>query len=198
MEFPLIRANLVIVAKHHNPSIVSKEWLSRNKIIEEQIINFTHLPVVSVIETNNFSLAVDQDRLQLSAKKITPENLKTLPQIISKYIDRLPETPYTALGFNYHYRVEIGQKNLKNALLINDKRLTKIFSENYRFGGIIKFQFKDFVVTLTLPPITNREITGQFNFHFECSNRGEIARKLFQHPETKKRAEEILREVFYV
>lgn len=197
MEFPLIRANLVVLAKNHNPSIVSKEWLTKNKIIEEQVTNFTHLPVVSVINTNNFSLVVDQERLMLSVKKINSDNLKTLPQIILKYINQLPETSYTAIGFNYHYRVEIGQKKLKDVLLINDKRLVEIFSENYTFGGIITFHFNDFVVTLTFRPISNTEIRAEFNFHFKCNNRDEMTKKLLEHPETKKRAEELLRGLFY-
>lgn len=197
MRFELIRANIVVLAKNHNPSIVSKEWLAQNKIIEEQIISFTHLPVLSVIDTDNFKLVVDEDRLQLSIKKISPDNLKALPQIILKHINQLPETPYKAIGFNYFYRVGIGQENLKDVLLINDKRLMEIFSENYAFGGIIKFQFMDFMVTLTSHPTSNREITGEFNFHFEANNRDEIIKKLYEYPDTKKRAEEILGGLFY-
>jgi len=197
MEFPLIRANLVVLAKNHNPSIVSKEWLTRNKIIEEGITSFTHLPVVSVIDTNSFNLVVDPERLVLSVKEISSDNLTMLPKIISKYITQLPETTYTAMGFNYHYRVEIGQKKLKDVLLINDKRLVEIFSENYTFGGIITFHFNDFVVTLTFRPISNTEIRAEFNFHLKCNDRDEMTKKLLEHPETKKRAEELLGGLFY-
>lgn len=197
MEFSLIGANIVVLAKSHNPSIVSKEWLTQNKIITEQILGFTHLPVVSVIDTNNFNLMVDQDRLQLSLKKVDQKNLETLPQIISKYINQLPETPYTAIGFNYNYRLENAQKKLKDVFLINDERLTEIFSEDYAFGGIIKFVSGDFVVIFKSTQTGDKEIRGDFNFHFKSSKRGEITKKLSEHSETKKRAEKILGGLFH-
>jgi hypothetical protein len=36
MAFSLIEANILVLAKNHNPSIVSKEWSTPNKIIDEQ------------------------------------------------------------------------------------------------------------------------------------------------------------------
>jgi len=197
MEHTLTGANIVVLAKNHNPSIVSKEWLIQNRIIEEKIIDFAHFPVISVIESDNFKLLVDQDRLQLSIKKISQENLKELAKIISKYINQLPETPYTAIGFNYLYTLKIGQKKLKNTFFTDDKRLIKIFSENYAFGGIIKFMFGDFMAKLTIRPKNNGEVIADFNFHFPSNKRNEIIEKLFEYPETKGRAEEILEGLFY-
>ncbi len=197
MEFKLIRANVIVLAKNHNPSIASKEWLTRNKIIEEEITSFTHLPVVSVIDTNSFNLVVDPERLVLSVKEISSDNLTILPKIISKYVAQLPETTYTAIGFNYHYRFEISQKKLKDTLLIDASKLKKLIGGDYGFGGIVTFQFNDFAVTLTFRPTSGTEITGEFNFHHKCRNREEITRKLLEHAKTKKRAEELLGGLFY-
>jgi len=80
-NFSLIGASIVVLAKNHNPSIISKDWLIQNKIIEEEILNFTHLPIVSIIETNNINLFVDPNKLQLTIKK--------LAQKISKHYHRL-------------------------------------------------------------------------------------------------------------
>lgn len=197
MEFRLTQTNIVVLAKNHNPTIVSKEWLIQNKIIEDQILNFSHVPVFSLIETDNFNLVVDPDRLQLSIKKISPANLKTLPQIILKYINQLPETPYTAIGFNYSYNIEIDQKSLKNALLINEKKLIETFSKNYSLGVIVKFLWMGFTMTTTFRPINNREIRGDFNFHFASNKKAAITKKLSEHPKTKKTAEKILEGLFY-
>ena len=189
---------MIVLAKNHNPSIVSKEWLTRNKIIEEEITSFTHLPVVSVIDTNSFNLVVDPERLVLSVKKISYDNLTMLPKIISKYITQLPETTYTAIGFNYHYRFEISQKKLKDTLLVDTSKLKELIRGDYGFGGIVTFQFNDFVVTLTFRPTSDtEETTGEFNFHHKCRNREEMTRKLLEHPKTKKRAEELLGGLFY-
>jgi hypothetical protein len=180
------------LANKHNPAIASKDWLTQKNIIEEEITKFTHLPVVSLIETENFELVVDLDRLQLSIKKISPENLETLPQIIFKYMSKLPETPYTAIGFNYSYHIEIDQMKLKNLLLINDKKLTEIFTESYMFGILVKFQYKDFKVTLTLNPINGTKIKVDFNFHFESNKIESLLKNLYEHSQTKKTTEEIL------
>ena len=196
MAFSLVEANIVVLAKNHNPSIVSKEWLTQNKIIDEQILNFTHLPVVSVIETNNFNLTVDQNILQLRIKKISSENLKALPQIILEYMGKLPETPYTAIGFNYSYRLDVEAIKIKDILLINDKRLIEFFSEDYTFGGIITFTSGDFIVKLTIQPINHKEIKSDLNFHFASNKRDEIIKKLFEYQDTKRKADEILGGLF--
>ena len=105
MEISLRVANIVILANTHNPSIISKEWLKEREVIEEAVVNFTHTPVFSIVETNNFLFIVNPDRLEISIKSTTTENMENLPRIVKKYINRLPETPYTAIGFNYIYHV---------------------------------------------------------------------------------------------
>ncbi|MDA2921025.1 hypothetical protein MYX76_16310 [Desulfobacterota bacterium AH_259_B03_O07] len=193
MDFQLIQSNIVVLANKHNPSIISKEWLSRNDIIEENIINFTHMPVASLVETTNYNLVVDQNRLQLSVKNLTPDTLKLLPQFIMKYMEKLPETPYIAIGYNYSYDIKLEQKLLKELLKLNDRKLTETFSEGYNIGMIVKFHFNNFNATLTLNPINSVKIIGDFNFQFESSSRNEMINKLFDHFETKQKTEEILR-----
>jgi len=193
MDFQLIQSNIVVLANKHNPSIISKEWLIRNDIIEENIINFTHMPVASLVETTNYNLVVDQNRLQLSVKNLTPDTIKLLPQFIMKYMEKLPETPYIAIGYNYSYDIKLEQKLLKELLKLNDRKLTKTFSEGYNIGMIVKFHFNNFNATLTLNPINSVKIIGDFNFQFESSSRNEMINKLFDHFETKQKTEEILR-----
>lgn len=192
MEFPLYAANIIVLANKHNPAIASKDWLTQKNIIEEEITKFTHLPVVSLIETENFELVVDLDSLLLSIKKVNPDNLEVLPQIIFKYMSKLPETPYTAIVFNYFYHLEIDQNKLKNLLLINDKKLTEIFTESYMFGIIVRFQYKDFKVTLKLNPTSDTGIIGEFNFAFHSNKIESLFKNLYEHSQTKKITEEIL------
>ena len=71
MEISLIGANIVVLAENHNPSIISKDWLSQKGIIKDNVISFTHTPAFSVVETENFSFFVDPDRLQLTLKMIS-------------------------------------------------------------------------------------------------------------------------------
>jgi hypothetical protein len=196
-DFSLSGANIVILAKNHNPSIVTKEWLAQKEIIKEGIVNFTHTPLFSLVETTNFNLIVDPNRLQISVKKAIPENIENLPKIIETYITKLPETPYTAIGFNYSYRITMGGRSLKDIFSFDDKILRKIFSNDYRLGVTVHFTVRDFVVQVNLQP-PNEELKANLNFHFESENSEEIKKKVEEYSELKKKAEEILEGLFNV
>jgi len=152
-----------------------------------------------VIETDNFNLMVEQEKLTtVNKKKINPRNIEKLPEIISKYINTLPETPYTAMGFNFVYTIEVGREILKNIFLINDKKLTEIFSNKYEFGGIIKFSFENFIVTLTIKPQDADHISGSFNFHYASQNKENLIKNLSIYQKARKFSEKILKELFDV
>lgn len=195
MNVSLKSANIVVIAKNHNPSIISKEWLSQNKIIEEKVINFVHTPVFSVIETDNFNLIVDPDRLQVSVKKINSENINKLLEIVEKYTNQLPETPYTTLGFNYIYNVTSDKKNLKDLFSKNDKLFRSIFTEDYQIGGLINFDYGNFLVRAKLTQV-NEGLTVDFNFHLELKTPTNIKEGLQHYFDLKKKAEKILGELF--
>jgi len=185
--------NIVILAKHHNPSIVSKEWLVNNKIINENenIMNFVHTPAFSVIETDIFHLTVDSDRLQIALKKTRDDNIKYWLAIIKRYINHLPQTPYRALGINFIFNIFINEKRFKKLFAGDDNLFKKIFGENYKIGGIIKFNYNDFMVRLRLEQI-NKKILSDFNFHLDSKDVQNIIKKIDKYYEIKKYAEEIL------
>lgn len=199
MGFSLRGTNIIILAKNHNPSIISKEWLEQKEVVTEKVLNFTHTPVFSLVETENFNLLVDPDRLQILLKNITPENVVHLPIIGSRYVNHLPETPYRAMGLNYLYEVPIQPESLKRILVHNETKFKQIFSEKYHFGEIIFFNFKDFQVKVIIQPILPdhpEKVTADFNFHFDAKNVEDIKGKLVQYLEVKKKAEEILGALF--
>jgi len=192
MEFDLIGANIVLLADKHNISIVSKEWLSQNNIINDEVINFAHLPVASVVETNEYDFFVDERNLRISSKVINKDNLGNLSSMTIKYIKKLPEIPYTALGLNYIYNVKENQKKFKEIFMINDEKLKNVFQNDYIFGGIFKFDFDEYKVNLTLQPKNADEIICDFNFHFVSSNKDEIIKILENYLKTKNKAEKVL------
>jgi hypothetical protein len=198
MKFSLEGTNVVILATHHNPSIASKEWLKQRRIIEENISKFVHAPVFSLVETDNFTFLVDTTRLQLSVKNISPENIENLPKIAERYISQLPETPYTAIGFNYTYSITPEAGSLKVIFSPNDKKFKELFSENYQLGGTIRFKFEGFIVKLNFQPpfLPDEKLNADFNFHFDSKNIEAIKKKLRMYPENKKKAEEILGGLF--
>ena len=178
--FTLRGANIVILAKNYNPSIATKDWLDRKGVIKEAaVINFVHTPPFSLVETNDFSLVVDLNRLQISVKKINSDNIETLPKIVEAYTNNLPETPCKTIGFNFSYSIA-GERNIKDILCLDEEKIANIYSDDYRLGMTVHTKFRDFMMRITIQP-SNGELTAEFNFQFELSNFEEIKTKLGEY-----------------
>jgi hypothetical protein len=196
MELSLDSANIVILAKNHNPTIVSKEWLTQKEILTGEIVSFVHTPAFSVTETDIFTFIVDPERLQISIKENISENIEILSKIAKAYITKLPETPYTAIGFNYLYNIATERKSLKNILSPNDEKFKNLFSEDYQLGGSIRFKFENFLVIINFRSENDGKIVADFNFNFNSEDVGKIIEKIETHATIKRKSEEILEELF--
>jgi hypothetical protein len=186
--------NVVILAESHNPTIVSKDWIIKKEVLEEPITNFIHTPPFSMVENNELSIHVDLNRMQIIVKKVEPDIINKLPIAIKKYVSSLPETPYTAVGFNFSYRV-ITEESVGSIFSPEVGKFRKAFSENYRVGGTIRFNFEDFIVTMRLPP--DEKVLATFNFHSDIKGgSGEVMEKLKSYHETMRKAEEVLEVLF--
>lgn len=189
-------ANIVILASNYNPSIVSKEWVYQRGIFKESVDNFVHTPVLSLIENQNFSFMVDEKRLQLSIRKMTQGNLNNSKVIVRKFVDVLPETPYKAVGLNYHYILAEKSYNIRGLLTPKSNRLRTIFSRDYQIGTIILFSFESFIASFTVTPsLTKKEpVKIAFNFHADVANIDEVRAKIDLQKKTLEKAELIIQE----
>lgn len=195
MDLKLDGMNIVILAKNHNPSIVSREWLRDKKIIEGDIINFAHTPAFSVVETEMISIIEDPERLQISLKKDFSKNITKLQEIADRYVEQLPETPYTAIGINYLYSIYSEIDAVKRIYSVNEEKFSKLFPESYQLGSFIKFKYGDFLARLSLQPADNR-IVAEINFHCEVQSAQSIREMIGKFPQAKEKTEEILEEFF--
>nr|CBH38216.1 hypothetical protein BSM_16930 [uncultured archaeon] len=190
----LNNTNVVILAKSHNPTIISKEWVIKKDVLEGPIINFIHTPPFSMVENNDLRIHVDSGRMQIIVKRVEPDIIDKLPIVIKNYVNSLPETPYTAIGFNFSYR-EITEKNLGRIFSPDVEKFRKAFSEDYRVGGIIQFNFDEFIVTVNLRP--EEKVIADFNFHSNIKDgSGEIIEKIKSYHETMRKAEGVLEVLF--
>jgi hypothetical protein len=200
MDISLIGANIVILAENHNPSIISKEWLSQKRIIVDDFIKFTHTPAFSVVETEFFSLVVDQDRFQLSIKGDFQNKIEDLKQSMLTYVQALPEVPYSAVGFNFLYKIEVKKDVIKEIFRPPDEIFKELFSENYQLGGIIKFKNAGFLVTINLQPNNNNneyhEIKADVNFHYSLGDSSETSDVIEKYYQMKETSENILERLF--
>ena len=187
-------ANVVVLASNYNPSIVSKEWLYQKGIFTEAIRNFVHTPVFSLVESDRFSISVDEGRFQVTARKVTQDTLNILPHIAARFVEVLPETPYKAVGVNYQYDVVREEYDLEAILSPNQEKLGKLLSTDYALGATFKFEFGEFIVTFTILPSFHEEhqIGMGFNFHSDTTNVDEVKERLSSQTRIIEKAETII------
>ena len=192
----LRKANIVVLANNYNPSIISKDWVMSKQLLNKPIGNFVHTPAFSLIENDNFSLAVDMDRLQLSVKEPHVENLKLMRQIIKKFFTLLPETPYRAMGFNFIYELQEEGDFLSNIISPKEQNIKKLFSTTYDLGAIISFKFRGLVARANISPAKPKQkaYTVNFNFHTDIQDTEQAKGKLDLYERVLQETERILRE----
>ena len=171
MKIVPIQANIVILASNHNPGIVSKEWLNQKGIFTETPTNFVHTPEFSLVETDNYSLHIDPQRLNIGLKKPNEDRLTRLPIIAGKYINELPETPYRAVGLNSNWIAQLEHPDVLKGIFITDPdHLDKIFHEGiYDIGGIVLYEYDDLHLQLTIKPDKDNNVRLDFNYHSDVS-----------------------------
>ncbi len=187
-------ANIVILASNYNPSIVSKDWLFQRNIFTETVKNFVHTPIFALVENDDFGILVDEQRLQVTTKKVTKDKLNTSEAIAKRFINILPETPYKAVGMNYGYTFPGEKCRLQTIISAKDKKLKKLISSTYELGATVVFEFRQFVVTFTALPSAGevRQIRMNFNFHSNTANVEEVKKRLSSHMKTLEKAGKII------
>ena len=190
-----VDANIVILASNYNPSIVSKEWLFQKKIFTEVIGNFVHTPPFSLVENENFHLTIDEGRFQIAVKKVTLDRLNAMTKIAESFVETLPETPYKAIGANYQYDVPSEQCDLNTIISPNGERIRELFATDFELGATIRFQFQDFITTVTMQPSLGRQRQFRigFNFHSDIPSVSELKKRLASQDAILTKAESIVR-----
>jgi hypothetical protein len=132
-----------------------------------------HSPVLALYESKRFLLNVDQQRLQLVLKQPQLEALTELPEIVRRYVDKLPQTPYRAVGLNYKWHAapegdEDPTAPLK-ALFVGDAARLELVTTGaeWTIGGILRWRTGDFMVKLMAEPTRepSEGIGLDFNYH---------------------------------
>ena len=123
-------ANIVVLAQTHNPTISSRDWLCSKGVFSPDDFQgdfekrFVHTPAFATCETPHFRFFVDESRLQMGVKLEADEDfLGSLVEKVQCYVQSLPETRYTAVGFNFVHNVEFGAA--EERLAFANKRLGK-------------------------------------------------------------------------
>lgn len=207
-----ISENVVILANRFNLSIFNQYWLIDNGIIDQEDLKagYTFTPVLNQIQTQDYQLTIVPDRLQLDIHPVTDENAVDLIESkIGKIIEKLPHTPYTALGLNFVYLYTPDADNFpkytRSIFLNPESPLSiKFTDENARFGGYFIKDMLDFRVMLNARPVTTPskgdqmidKINFDFNFHLDLKDEEKhktILEYLKKWNELKEITEDIMR-----
>lgn len=105
-EFRLHSISVVVIAEHHNPSMLNEHFLISEGIVSSDWSNgeFITTPEEASVEYLNNYLHVNQDRL-LFREDINPPVTLTesskIYDLASNYVSKQPNIPYKKLGLNY-------------------------------------------------------------------------------------------------
>ena len=190
----LDQASIVVLARNYNPSIVSREWLQRKGVLTGPVINFVHSPPLSLVEGEQLSLLLDENRLQVVLKQPTADNLDRLAESVDRFIDALPETPYTAIGLNFRFSVRASRLDQSAILTPKKAKLRQLFGSGYQVGSRITFAHDRFRVTAQIPAEGGTEEVKyiSFNFHAGVTDAAEARQMIAEHRTMLTRAESIL------
>ena len=183
MKMEKLQANVVIIARQFNPSIISQHWLIKNNILAEDDFEDGSVfsPVMVNVQSTVCHILVLPDQLQFSPKTNSESEQALLNSKLGDIIKLLPHTPFVAAGINFSWHVnrnDMSLSTLSRKLFFRaDDPLCQAFNtEDARFGS---YMSKDVIgcrlkldvkpVTINLPEGTIERLQFAFNFHRELT-----------------------------
>lgn len=177
-----IDANTVaVVARTFNPSIVNPLWLQKHGIVDEVALRQEHCiytPQIARIVTPDFEMVIIPERLQFAP---TPQSASTElnERVVGRFVQTLPHTPYTAVGFNFFWRVTSADgerlEDLTRRLFYrNDvSYATEVDSIDTLFGGYFLKPAMGGILKIeaqSQQAIDDAQFLGvTFNYHFDVT-----------------------------
>jgi len=171
MSIKLRRANMVILGWQHNPEIVSPSWLKEKGLITEEPTQFAHTKEFSAFESETLSLILDRERLQISAKKRTPEALQAVQHVGAGYIAEQPQIAYRALGYNFEWVLEVAPGEALPQVAVQAGRAADpsalLPGHQLNFGFVVVAEKNPYRLRLVAEPEGNSTMAYKFNYHHE-------------------------------
>ena len=189
MGTDLVHANVVLVARQFNPTIFSQTWLTRHGLVSEDDFSngaeslFT--PPVVQVRSREFVLLVLPEQLQFAPDAAVEDQGKLVLEKVGTIVTLLPETPYTAVGLNYHWHLVPERAHIARvcrALFFRTNPLYECFDQDdARFGGYLSKDVFGGRLKLDIKPIrvgTPAEMEERlqlaFNFHADLSRENPV------------------------
>ncbi|HDG98753.1 MAG TPA: hypothetical protein ENG73_11410 [Desulfobacterales bacterium] len=171
MNVKIVRADIVIIAQAHNPSIISPQWIKDKLGVDDQPQQFVHTPDFSLFDCERLVILADRQRVQITAKKFDQINLEATAKVAKKYVTLLNHIPYRALGLNFLWRAESEDEILSSKIAFRIgkiKDFSAVFPDHeLMYGGIVIATKHPYILKLTIEPQGRQAISYTFNYHHE-------------------------------
>lgn len=111
MKLEILNTSVVVLAKHHNPTILHPSFLTSEGIVPsdwEVAEPPVSTPVFAMVKyKNGIVFNVDENRFQVRRDEIK-DNVREsqLPALACKYVKKLPHVKYQAVGINFKGFIE--------------------------------------------------------------------------------------------
>jgi hypothetical protein len=225
-EIRTIERSSVVIIGNFNPAIIHPEWLDRNQVLpppevrdiaEAKQERETDLAGINVkLISSNIFVSGAETRLRLPSYRIivTPDKFdamalkrekhKELCEFVASTFKILEHTPVEAMGINYISSLKFSEHAvglMHRYFCAEPETLTSIFGERYLLDSRIRYDYKNFKVTLRLGLKEEKDEIGiDFNYHIKLSeNEGtkELIENLLENfKPTMIDADKVIRDLF--
>ncbi|MFH1931518.1 MAG: hypothetical protein ABIN18_08030 [Pseudomonadota bacterium] len=196
-EIKTIKQSRVIILGSFNPAIIHPEWLDRNQVLpptevrgiteakKEWERDLEGIKVASV--SSNVFVSGSQTILSLPSYRIfvTPDKFDAttlkrekhneLCRFVASTFKILEHTPVKAMGINFISSLRFSEHAgdlMHRYFCAEPKALTSIFGEHYLIDSSVRYDYKDFKVTVRLGLREKKDEIGiDFNYHMELTEK---------------------------
>lgn len=176
MSIELVDANVVVVARQFNPSVLSQLWLVRKGLVGEEDFRegciFTE--ALAQVNTDEFNLLVVPPRAQFSTHVDRQRQQQLIVHKMGGLVYALPETPYRAVGINLTWQMIPDAETIsdlsRRLAFVRDSQVHRMFdSEDARFGAFLSRDSLGCRLLLSVKPEEisegNEVLSFAFNYH---------------------------------
>jgi len=131
-------------------------------------------------EIENVSVLVSSNRVVITPQEINEDTLKKIDQLLIKFYEYLPHTPITAIGHNFRYELEDGERFVLNTEFgagMFKELYSDIGSDIYKESVLkhaLKFKDNEFLVLNLSYILLDEKQSLDFNFHYQADQKPEV------------------------
>jgi hypothetical protein len=207
----LVNESIVVTANLFNVTVVQQVWLVDNQIVmrEEFTGPMLFTPGMVQVETPLFNLLAIPNQVQFTPLCAEEQKQQIILNRLGRFIELLPQTPYTAIGVNFawHYRIPEGQtvaQVSRQAYFRLDMPGARLLdAPDARFGAYYSKDELGFRLKLSIAPVAvprdgqppEDVLQYAFNYHRDATRVPDLLDALNHWREAKEHSTMLVRQI---